>query len=103
MLFQWLDLIQRLLESGQMPICEQVVPVNVSPLQNSSQGALGKLSLNYSCLDFDGNLVITIFRVKMRWFMVSIEHADHDSEKTAYLRHLIVLSDRFPGGFKRSG
>ncbi|MDL5053021.1 hypothetical protein QQ056_05575 [Oscillatoria laete-virens NRMC-F 0139] len=39
--------------------------MDVSPLKDCSQGALGELSLDHTSLNLDGNFVIAVFRVKV--------------------------------------
>ena len=68
--------------------------MKVGPLQNSPQGSLWKSPFHYSSLDLDGNLVITVFGVKMRRGMITIEHADHNSKKTTDLMHSSLSAEQ---------
>ena len=68
--------------------------MDISPFQNGSQCTLGELSFHNPSLDFYGNLIITVFRVKMSWRMITIEHANHNSQETADFRHWIAVSNK---------
>ena len=56
-----------------------------------------KLSFHNPSLDIYGDLIITVFRVKMRWRMIPIEHADHNSKEAADFRHRIAVSSLLVG------
>jgi hypothetical protein len=54
---------------------------------STSFNARAGKSVNRGCLDLDGDFVFSVHRVKMRYAVLAVEHADHDAEKSRQFRH----------------
>lgn len=57
-----------------------------------------------ACCDLNGDFILAIFGVKMRWSMIAIIHPDDNPEESGNLRHGKNLDDRFGtfNSFRRS-
>jgi len=64
-----------------------------SPLQRHPERTSRKpATQNGERIDADFNLGACVDRVKMRWIVVIIVHANGDSKEAAYFRHAQILS-----------
>jgi hypothetical protein len=56
--------------------------VKVRPFKHELQCPGWKIAADPGRLDLDGDLVFSVYRVKMRYAVLAVEHADHDAEKS---------------------
>jgi len=87
-LLQWCDLSQDLSLSSSLPVFAKFVTMQNCPLDDERQCSSGKgTSERRECVDLDQRFIFSISRVKMRWFVVAVEHPNHDTEESAQLGH----------------
>ena len=62
--------------------------MKLGPFYHVGQRTLRETPIHNPSLDLNGDLKLAVGSMKVRWSMLAIEHANHDSQETANLRHL---------------
>ena len=87
-LFQWWYRFQGFSGLGQFPVLPKGVLVQSVPLQDMTQGPGRKGAVHNAGLDFDGDFVVPLHRVKVRRRVIPVEHSNHNSEEATDLWHM---------------
>ena len=75
-----------------VPVLQELGHVPLTPLSYVGERALRETApQNRTVLNPDGDLVVPVVRVKVRRVVNPLEHADHDPEEAADLRHTPIL------------
>jgi hypothetical protein len=91
-LLQGWDRVQRLALLRAFPILREFYLVQLIPLKHVTERSTRKLTCHDPIFDPDLDLVLSVNCMKMRRFVILIEHRDHDAEKAAQLRHMFILA-----------
>src|SRR5215204_5864417 len=81
------DGAQRLPGSRQLPISEQLVAVQLQPLEHVALGAPRELAGHDAVADADRDLVLAIRRVEVWRVVVAVQDRDGDTQEAANDRH----------------
>ena len=68
--------------SRTLPVVEQFFPMKDHPLEHESFRAARKLTVDRPCFNLNRHLVLAVDRVKVRYAMFVVKHADHDAQET---------------------
>ena len=89
-LLQRFDLGQCLACTGQRPSLGKFVLVTGAPVLDVYQRSPGKLTVNQTRNDLDGQLLFTLQRMKLGRRVVATINLHHDPDEAADLRHRAV-------------
>jgi len=95
-LLQWVNRFQWLPALGKRPVFGKLRLVQRIPLHDQTQRTLREPSCHNARLDFHDELELGVFSVKLRRRTIAVVHADHDSEKPAWLGHDLPLPVNAP-------
>jgi len=56
--------------------------MQIKPFQHMTESPFRKISSDDPGLNFNRDLVLTVYCVKMRWWMFPWEYPDHNSKKS---------------------
>jgi len=66
--------------------------VQLIPLKHVTERPSRKLTCHDPILYPDLDLVLSVNCMEMRWLVILIKHRDHNAEKAAQLRHMVILA-----------
>lgn len=96
-LFERRDLTERLLSPSPLPVLEEFLSMQSSPLDHKAQYARRQPPAeDRQSSDIDQRNAVPVLRMEVRWIVIFEEYLDHDAEEPADLRHGQLL-DAIPG------
>jgi hypothetical protein len=76
-----------------LPILSEFVSMRSLPLRDESQSTFGEFSSDdFTRLDINGGVILTLYSVEMRISVIAIEKADDNPEKATHLGHSVRIS-----------
>lgn len=75
-LLQWRNGVERQFLRRELPVGKKLRLVKHALFKNMAESPRRKTARHNACLDFHGDLEFTVLRMKVRWCMFPIIHAD---------------------------
>ncbi len=66
---------------SELPVFQKLIVIQFLPLQERLQRTPRKTTLDNTCVDLHGDLVLALLGVEMRWSVIVLQHVDDDSQK----------------------